>query len=480
MFLGDGETFWNCNLDIWHQDTSQQELETVKDYNLRYPRYANGKYYDLGSTLSGLNWPDIDLYTSLICLFNTRELSFPQDSQAAFSGVLHSLRRGFLGGFVNALPRLFLDSALLWQPCKGQIVRRIHRAGNGMEPDYPQDLPTWSWCSWKCTIDPRSLVFARDFELARHGYSWTLTHLVQWSVMSNCGKHRDDIKEPVMLHNYRSYTPDTTDALPSEWRIKSYEPILKGTWFSHDALEPEDPKSLYPSNEFAYPLPLPESDNNEDQPCNTSWPFLTGCTTSADLRVRCILTPDRMTKTDWIPPPTQMAMISLSVTELPEFTAGPDDCFSVAVLEDGRGNWAGVLRVVETYEAGKKKETLQPGEKAELIALSRGHVSCRILLDDHGTNELSEEQIDNRGWAKFINSDENIQETYTQSHIRFRREGDNDKNDQAYKGGGSVYEFYNVMWVAREQGVLYRRGIGRVCQSIWEKSCSEKEKVVLG
>lgn len=479
MFLGDGETFWNCNTDVWHQDTSQ--LEQERKAGLSYI----DKHHAPGPSLSRLNWPDMELYTSIICLFNTRELSFPQDSQAAFSGVLHSFRRGFFGGFINALPRLFLDAALLWQPFRGQLVRRIPRAGSGMEPSYPQHLPTWSWCGWKCAIDPRSMAFARDFEYPdyEHQHPWTLTHLVQWSAMSNCGERRDDIREPSMLQECRRYIADLSDALPRGWRINisNAEPFdsLTRMYFSHSALQPEDDEFAYQFNEFAYPLPLPESDNTEDQPCNTSWPFLTGCTTSANLRVRCILTPDRMTK-DEKPEISFNMMVSVPVAEPPESIAGPDDCFSVAVLEDGHGTWAGVLRVAETYEAGKEQEIIRPGEKVELIALSRGRVPCHIILDEHDTKNLSEEQIDNRGWVKFDCIEEVNEGTYTQSHIRFRREGGHDKNDQAYKGGGSVYEFYNVMWVAREQGVLYRRGIGRVCQSIWEKNCSEKEKVVLG
>lgn len=415
------------------------------------------------------------LYIKIICLFNTRKLSFPQDCQAAFSGVLHSFSRAFLGGFINALPRLFLDAVLLWQPCKGYVVRRIPRAGSGMEPNYPQHLPTWSWCGWECAIDPRSMAFARDFEYHQE-HSWTLTHLVQWSVMSNRGEHRDNIREPAMLQKHKSYMADTTDALPSGWTVnisstKAYGYVTQMRWFSHEAL-PKD-------HRFAYPVPLPDRKNSEAQSFNTSWPFLTGSTTSADLRVRYILTPDRMTK-DEKPIFQSNLMIRLSVTELPEFTAGPDDCFSVAVLEDEHGTWAGVLRVVETYEAGKEKKTLRPGEKVELIALSIGQVPCHIILDERITNDLSEEQIDNRGWVEFDSSGEVHSGTYTQSCIRFKREGGLHKDDQDYKGGKSVYEFYNVMWVVREQGVLYRRGVGRVCRSIWEKSCSDMEKVVIG
>lgn len=358
------------------------------------------------------------------------------------------------------------------------MVRRIPRTGNGMEPNYHQHLPTWSWCGWECAIDPRSMAFARDFEYPGYQkHPWTLTHLVQWSVMSIRGDHGDIIREPAMLQKHRSHLRDTIDPLPSGWRI-NISNVTQRKWFSHEAIQPKDHK-------FAYPVPLPDSENNQAQSFNTSWPFLTGNTTSANLRVRYILTPDRMTLEENPGRKSSAAIVGLDVTELPEFTAGPDDCFSVAVLEDDHGTWGGVLRVAETYEAGKEKESLRPGENAELIALSRGQVPCRILLDEYVTNDLSEEQIDNRGWVEFNNFEANRgqevgQGPFTQSCIRFRREGGLNQNDQDYKGGKSIYEFYNVMWVVREQGVLYRRGVGRVCRSIWEKNCSDLEKAVLG
>lgn len=480
VFLGDGQTFWDCNTDFWHQDSTQQELET--DHSYIYG-YAFDKYHGRGPSLLRLKWPDIGLYTKTICLFNTRELSFPQDAQAALSGVLHSLSRGFSGGFINGLPRLFLDAALLWQPCKGYMARRIHRAGGGMESNYPQHLPTWSWCGWKCAIDPRTMALATDFEHPHYPeqFPWILSHCVQWSVMSNHGEHEDEIREPALLQKYRSYTPDTTDALPSGWRItisdvENRGSVIRRRWFSHDALQPEDHKFAYQFNTFTYPVPIPDREIDQAQSFNTSWPFLTGSTTSANLRVRCILKPDRMTKTE--KPYVEMNYI-VRLPE-PEFIAGPEDCFSIAVLEDGHGTWAGVLRVAETYEAGQEKESLQLGDEIELIALSKGQVPCHTLLDELGTSDLCEEQIDNRGWAEFDTHEEVTEGTYTRTRIRFRREGGLEKDDQDYKSGKSVYEFYNVMWVVREQGVLYRRGVGRVCRSIWEKSCSGIEKVVIG
>jgi hypothetical protein len=48
--------------------------------------------------------------------YNMRQLTYPDDELAAFSGVLSTLSRTFTGGFVWGLPQMFFDVALLWQP----------------------------------------------------------------------------------------------------------------------------------------------------------------------------------------------------------------------------------------------------------------------------------------------------------------------------------------------------------------------------
>jgi hypothetical protein len=43
-----------------------------------------------------------------------------------------------------------------------------------------------------------------------------------------------------------------------------------------------------------------------------------------------------------------------------------------------------------------------------------------------------------------------------------------------------MYRFYNVMWLAWEAGVAYRRGIGRVWGPIWERQELRRVEVTLG
>ncbi|KAK7408643.1 hypothetical protein QQX98_009207 [Neonectria punicea] len=42
------------------------------------------------------------------------------------------------------------------------------------------------------------------------------------------------------------------------------------------------------------------------------------------------------------------------------------------------------------------------------------------------------------------------------------------------------YHFYWVMWIEWEQGIAYRRGIGRVCTKVWEMQSKEDVDLMLG
>lgn len=45
---------------------------------------------------------------------------------------------------------------------------------------------------------------------------------------------------------------------------------------------------------------------------------------------------------------------------------------------------------------------------------------------------------------------------------------------------GYVYHFYNVMWLAWEDGIAYRRGLGRIWKPMWEKQELNEMEIVLG
>jgi hypothetical protein len=54
------------------------------------------------------------------------------------------------------------------------------------------------------------------------------------------------------------------------------------------------------------------------------------------------------------------------------------------------------------------------------------------------------------------------------------------KHFKQIREAGGVYRIYNVMWLAWEEGIAYRRGIGRVWGPVWERQELRRVDVMLG
>ncbi|KAL5604449.1 hypothetical protein BROUX41_002419 [Berkeleyomyces rouxiae] len=97
-------------------------------------------------------WPDMDEFARIVMDYSTRRLTHVQDTQRAFSGITNILSRTFAGGFVFAMPVMFLDIAMLWKP-QASIRRRVlppPSAGSDANgaPSSTGPIPSWSWMGW--------------------------------------------------------------------------------------------------------------------------------------------------------------------------------------------------------------------------------------------------------------------------------------------------------------------------------------------
>lgn len=92
--------------------------------------------------------PDLQfLVHSELTRYNKKELTYPQDAQAAVAGLLAVYSRTFKGGFLYGLPEMLFDAALGWDSKRLMVRRR----GN-TDPSHvslgPSALPSWSWMGW--------------------------------------------------------------------------------------------------------------------------------------------------------------------------------------------------------------------------------------------------------------------------------------------------------------------------------------------
>lgn len=85
---------------------------------------------------------DMAKYGEIIDNYTLRTLTYETDIHRAFRGVLSLLEKSFRGGFLYAVPELFFDVGLLWQPL-----------GNNLGWGRPSEFPSWSWIGWRGPTD---------------------------------------------------------------------------------------------------------------------------------------------------------------------------------------------------------------------------------------------------------------------------------------------------------------------------------------
>jgi hypothetical protein len=134
-----------------------------------------------------------------------------------------------------------------------------------------------------------------------------------------------------------------------------------------------------------------------------------------------------------------------------------DACLgSTASLHDKSDNWVGIMRLNPNEELS---ESAAREKWYEFISISLGKVP--------------------------IVSDSNIPAPALPPDSVFRKEFGGrmleewDLISERHRNA-AFYEFYNVLWIERRNGVAYRKGLGRVTKNAWESQDLEEIQVTMG
>ncbi|KAG8162118.1 hypothetical protein KVR01_007883 [Diaporthe batatas] len=487
------------------------------------------------SSLSAI--PDFKLYIELACRYNNRNFTYDQDALPAFSSILEVLsRRRFHGGFISGLPALFLDSTLLWQPLL--TARRRSPSGTATRIAPMAPLPSWSWVGWQCLIDPDSLIGGLDYmehhvsfyvsfyvrdPFRNRKNSWRIRKLVDWSVLYKDGSV-NPVDEPALLQSFKDDSEENHDPLPTGWS----RDVTGAFIHAND-----------PANTFRYPLPI--QSNRLPAVADRNASLLSCATTIATLRVRRVLAPYREVRpADHSR--CSFPRVSVFKTDLYNHEPKLHTLCPVITLEDEDGRWAGAMAVMENSEgrasvqAGSEVKIIAISTGSALqqdvaesypeMVDSQGFCRygpswkpyyfepryCRDDLDNLGrdwngeysvtahTRQSIEAGVDVGPFAHRLYSDGNmgsratVQTTprkpnhwyrWLRFHSRLVREhteplhtvvNTQDPEPNQFER----YNFYNVLWVETIDGIMYRKAAGRVPKEIWEQSCGEPTKIVLG
>jgi len=125
----------------------------TSDHEQIFPENDRGRYatpLNPLQPLHSLNSVDkfsltaLETFTSVVCQYTSRTLSYSSDIENAFLGIQAFMSRKLSWRFVAALPSGSFDWALLWLP-RGNLKRRVWQNSDGTKTK----PPSWSWLGWE-------------------------------------------------------------------------------------------------------------------------------------------------------------------------------------------------------------------------------------------------------------------------------------------------------------------------------------------
>ncbi len=464
-------------------------------------------------------------YIDMICPYNGREFTYPQDALSGISGIFNAMCSSFPSGFIHGLPRLFLDYALLWQPFE-RATRRIDRT---KDKDSVSSFPSWSWCGWQVFVDPWSFrsglanVYSDTYQA--RASTWRTRKLVDWHIAIG-NQEPILLDEPGLLDKCLNVASDGDIEIPAGWTRRNFlekkgKEIHETTVFVHE----KDEGTL-----FEHPLPIT---NVSPEPNLVNSPAYLSCqTTIANFLPATVLKQSGERKIK----DCSEGAPKVSVFDDKRFERGPVDgnACSVLVLQQANGAFAGLLRLmtnshisdtssIELAAISSGSATASATARSmEWRAFERGEVMHRdgrvnryLIYDQEWPNEKGENAFlfdiqmafdeeyatrDRRLGTIFDATITAIKQEYSSStwfkartsflrtKVHFRSAAGLDP----YESNGTLVglwrqhfsdrvvweyqddrddplcEFYNVLWIERKDGIAYRKACGWVPKRIWE------------
>jgi len=357
--------FWECQQCVWSPDGPRPEMTVTTNGSFTVP------HYEKASRLLSSCYPDFDLYTEMISLYNSRRFTYPQDVLPAFSGVLATLGRNFPSGFHYGLPRSHLDIALLWQPFR-KAYRRVRRDEDSGIMAPKAHLPSWSWCGWTCPIDPyhlrtRSSYFNQDSGTSQMPV-WRTQKLVQWYSLPEDRHCQVPADRPLRTKDgsFIGYKDGVSLSIAGTSIGDNNHPTEEATETVHSACQEVEPSPRLSST------PLGASQQYNSQP-HDAWPFLACETPCLTLHIKAVL---------YSYPASWRNVAAYrpgypSIFKLSQFSNGPTvaNACDLICLETQEGLRASMLRNMEEAK-------LHPGDTVELIAMSTGVIGSTGVEGD--------------------------------------------------------------------------------------------------
>jgi hypothetical protein len=333
LLFQDGIVRWKCTTATWHEDLIFRE---GADRPLAGYMDAHKSLFEPLPSLSSI--------ADLVCEFNKKKLTYPEDIMPSTAGLLTTLSHSYLGGFLFGMPELYFDVALLWLPEKPGAKRK-KSSGKSSSMAAPAHLPSWSWMGWDMDLEfkLKQVWKQQCFEAHRESGNY-IVPILNWFTMRTPDSRPEDrrrIRSEWFDYKCRSRVPGKP--LPSGW--SRHQTILDADgkerakdrirqsesgqpYFTHDA---------FPERQFLYPLPIPPPNSSRTMPEQT--PYLYTMTSSISL-----------------------------------FADGKrkESFNNTTNIRTSDERWVGILSVHSDEEFAEMGYAPAPGTEIDLVAISRG------------------------------------------------------------------------------------------------------------
>lgn len=420
-----------------------QECRCFEDLHQEYPsiRKTNIRDYGMEQELESVGelavqYPMISQMEKILFQYTSRELTHQYDILNAVDAVFTAHHGAFPHGFFWGLPLDYLDMALLWTGSNSGMKPR-QASTSPLQPHFP----SWSWAGWIGRLHPGRWCGATYIKNAdENGYvgvgKYQTIPICEWHQRASRDSSGWLLPGQNSAHAYKKRFMGKRDGLPDGWK---YERETFGPYPPCDSEYDRWKVSAFegskwalatayyysheaaPGVKFWHPVPI-----SLDPPSNTMTAPINGGLLCAETRSGHL----------WM---TSARDHPAGRPGTPPFD-NPGwayvDLFSNAIqveamLTNQKGDLVGCLDINDQNDRDLvKKYERRPDEAGypcELVAISKGN--------------------------DFVHPMEPEKEEYT---------------------------FYNVLWVKWEDGIAYRRGVGRVKRETWESMDLKDVDLVLG
>lgn len=462
------------------------DCPTPTDFLYEHPRQNN-----LDAIFDGYSPVGLETLEIFINIFNRRDLSFDTDAIPASLSVLYTLRPHFPRGFLYGHPVSFLDATLIWRSNPRRPFRRRSSAADNPVP------PTWSWAGWQGELTPTwSTHHLHDVDMSRvpRACNAGTIPFLRWSLQMSRHTRGDWIPFQNGSYDYKvRYFGKVVGSLPEGW--SHHQALDCSRWVAEEAKKHcKNHKKVdvdaaydymfdaYPSSVFLYPIPLggklrPAPGGFDTVP--SSGRYL--CANTSQLRLWARKPTYEYTI---VPNPSSYERGDIESDEIRQ-EIGPTESKEDTELNSDTGEeMAKEAKSKEWWERAaaslrwQDSHSYDPHLKFEVCGNSISVQECQVVLNDGSGKAVG---------VLFPNMADDIDKIWgtgsqgsqgTPVDLVAISRGHTVDLPQIIHPGD--WNFYHVLWVEWMDGIAYRKGVGQVFRSAWERLGAKNVYLVLG